>query len=353
MKPNDTYERLTRRKEAWVALMAVKIFFCYAHEDEDLLNKLKRHLWPLQRQGLIAVWHDRDISAGSEWEREISQHLNAAQIILLLVSPDFMYSEYCYGVEMKRTLERHDRGEVRANPVVLRHIYWQGILGTLQALPTNAKPVRSWSDIDEALYDVTEGIRKVIKELMAIDEKMNWERSEEINQLSGNETQGQRMMLKYESHIENLDDLIEQVKGTEERAEQAERLLRKKETELATLKKQVNFQELEKEKQARVEAEKQAEQEAILRQETERKVYFYAWITSISLSIILIVVFEILIYLLPGVWFVQHRDKYVLQLTLDALILFIVVGFFHPRLRTWFWGVGAIALLSVIIQLLS
>src|SRR6266566_6318223 len=145
--------------------MSVSIFFCYAHEDEDLLNKLKRHLWPLQRQGLIAVWHDRDISAGTEWEQEISQHLNAAQIILLLVSPDFMYSEYCYGVEMQRAIERHQRGEARVIPVILRPVYWQGILGHLQALPTDAKPVRSWSDVDEALYNVTEGLRTVVEQI--------------------------------------------------------------------------------------------------------------------------------------------------------------------------------------------
>ena len=87
--------------------MAVSIFFCYAHEDEALLNKLKTYLKPLQRQGLIDVWHDRDISAGTEWEQEISERLNEAKIILLLVSPDFMNSDYCYSVEMKRALERH------------------------------------------------------------------------------------------------------------------------------------------------------------------------------------------------------------------------------------------------------
>src|SRR5215471_11267290 len=145
--------------------MSVSIFFCYAHEDEDLLNKLKRHLWPLQRQGLIAVWHDCDISAGTEWEQEISQHLNAAQIILLLLSPDFMYSEYCYEVGMKRAIERHQRGEARVIPVIVRHVYWQGILGSLQALPTDAKPVRSWSDVDEAFYNVAEGIRTVVEHI--------------------------------------------------------------------------------------------------------------------------------------------------------------------------------------------
>ena len=80
---------IDQEKRGEDALMAVKIFFCYAHEDELYLNKLKAYLRPLQRQELIDVWHDRDISAGTEWEREISQRLNEAKIILLLVSPDF------------------------------------------------------------------------------------------------------------------------------------------------------------------------------------------------------------------------------------------------------------------------
>jgi predicted negative regulator of RcsB-dependent stress response len=146
-------------------LMPVKIFFCYAHEDELLLNKLKSHLIPLQRQGLIDVWHDRDISAGTDWEQQIKGHLNAAQIILLLVSPDFMVSDYCYGIEMQRALERHEWGEARVIPIILRHVYWQGVLGKLQALPTDARPIKSWSDMDEALYNVTDGIRKVIEEI--------------------------------------------------------------------------------------------------------------------------------------------------------------------------------------------
>src|SRR5579884_2809755 len=147
--------------------MPVKIFFCYAHEDEALLNKLKIYLKPLQRQGFIDVWHDRDISAGTEWEPEIKQHLNAAQIILLLVSPDFMNSDYCYSIEMKRALERHERGEARVIPVILRPIYWQGVLGKLQALPQDARPIISatWHNLDDAFFDVAEGIRRVAGEL--------------------------------------------------------------------------------------------------------------------------------------------------------------------------------------------
>jgi TIR domain len=106
------------------ALMAVKIFFSYAHEDEPLLNKLKAHLRPLHRQGLIDVWYDRNISGGSEWEHEISNHLDEADIILLLISPDFMDSDYCYGVEMKRALERHERREAHVIPIILRYVLW-------------------------------------------------------------------------------------------------------------------------------------------------------------------------------------------------------------------------------------
>src|SRR5580700_9435942 len=106
--------------------MSVKIFFCYAHEDEALLNKLQTQLKPLQRQHLIDIWHDRDITAGAEWEKEISEQLNSAQIILLMISPDFMASDYCYSIEMKRALERHQRKEARVIPIILHHVHWQG-----------------------------------------------------------------------------------------------------------------------------------------------------------------------------------------------------------------------------------
>lgn len=147
--------------------MPVKIFCCYAHEDELLLNKLKTHLKPLQRKGLIDVWYDRDISAGMKWNEEIDKHLNEANIVLLLISPDFMDSDYCYGIEMQQALERNKRGEARVIPIILRPVYWQDVLGTLQALPIDAKPVMSssWQYQDEAFFNVTEGIRKIVVQL--------------------------------------------------------------------------------------------------------------------------------------------------------------------------------------------
>src|SRR6266849_1891455 len=161
--------------------MPVKIFFCYAHEDETLVNKLKTHLKLLQRQGLIDVWHDRDISAGMEWEREINTHLNTAQIILLLVSPDFINSDYCYCIEMKHAIERHIRFEARVIPIILRHVYWQGApFGKLQALPKDAKPVTDWRNREKAVFNVAEGIRKAVEEQLS-SENMLYQTTEVVD----------------------------------------------------------------------------------------------------------------------------------------------------------------------------
>jgi tetratricopeptide (TPR) repeat protein len=145
---------------------AFEIFYSYAHKDEKQRDELDKHLYNLQRQGLITEWYDRDISAGTEWEHEIDTHLNSAHVILLLISPDFMASKYCYSIEMKRALERHKAGEVRVIPIILRPVDWQGApFSKLQALPKNAKAVTRWRNQDEAFVDIATGIRKSLKKL--------------------------------------------------------------------------------------------------------------------------------------------------------------------------------------------
>jgi two-component system response regulator MprA len=147
---------------------AVEVFYSYAPSDVRLRNQLSKHLSNLKRQGLITGWHDRDISAGADWETMVDTHLNSAQIILLLISPDFMASDYCYSKEMKRALERHEAGEARVIPIVLRSVLWEGApFGKLRFLPSNGKPVtsRSWHNKDEAFLDITRGIHKVVEEI--------------------------------------------------------------------------------------------------------------------------------------------------------------------------------------------
>ena len=106
----------------------VSVFISYAHEDEPLLRRLETHLTVLKRQGLISIWHDRQILAGSTWAGVIDQQLEQASIILLLISPDFLASDYCYQIEMTRALERHEAGQARVIPIALRPVDWHNAL---------------------------------------------------------------------------------------------------------------------------------------------------------------------------------------------------------------------------------
>jgi formylglycine-generating enzyme required for sulfatase activity len=150
---------------------AIEIFFSYARKDELLRDELAKHLKPLQQEGIIKAWHDREIPPGAEWQNEIDRHLESAQIILLLISADFLASDYCYSFELKRALERHASNEACVIPVILRSCDWQNTrFGKLQVLPTDGKPIqsRSWFDLDEAFTDVVKGLRRSIAQLTPI-----------------------------------------------------------------------------------------------------------------------------------------------------------------------------------------
>ena len=147
----------------------LNVFCCYARKDQELLEQLKTHLVPLQLEGLITIWSDQDLNGGIEWEKELHARLKNADIILLLISPDFMNSDYSYSTEMQRALIRHDKNEAVVIPIILRPVSWQGApFSKIQVLPTNAESVTSkkWHDRDEAFLDITKSIRKIVKELI-------------------------------------------------------------------------------------------------------------------------------------------------------------------------------------------
>ena len=147
-------------------MAATQVFISYAHDDEKLRQSLGNHLAALQREGLIEAWHDRKISAGQEWAGAIDANLEQADIILLLVSASFLASDYCNDIELRRALERHERGEARVIPVILKPADWTSSpFARLQALPGNAKPVTKYSNRDEAFLEVAKGIRQVAQEL--------------------------------------------------------------------------------------------------------------------------------------------------------------------------------------------
>ena len=144
----------------------IEVFISYAHKDEAYRQQLEAHLSVLQREGTIAAWHDRQIQPGSNWSSEIDSHLRTAHIILLLVSADFLHSDYCYAEEMQLALARHGSGSAKVIPIILRPCDWtKSLLGRLQALPLDAKPVTSWVDRDEAFLDIVQGLRVVVDQI--------------------------------------------------------------------------------------------------------------------------------------------------------------------------------------------
>jgi hypothetical protein len=140
-----------------------RIFISYSHEDEPYLRRLVAHLSPLKRQGLIETWFDRDIQAGQEWAARIEGALREADLVLLLVTANFVASDYCYDKELATALERHARGEARVIPIIATPVDFSGTpFAGLQALPRDAKPVSTWPQPDEAWFDVAKGIRRVV-----------------------------------------------------------------------------------------------------------------------------------------------------------------------------------------------
>lgn len=144
----------------------VSVFFSYSHKDEAMRNELEKHLVILKRKGVINTWHDKMIDAGSPIDSEINEQLKKADIILLLVSSDFLASNYCYDIEVKEALERHSRNEAVVIPIILRACLWkEAPFEGLKALPDDGKPVASWSDKDEAFLNIA-------KEIQATAEKI-------------------------------------------------------------------------------------------------------------------------------------------------------------------------------------
>jgi hypothetical protein len=152
--------------EQTATLRPLSVFISYAREDERYRHNLEQHLSFLRRSGQISLWHDRMLPPGDRWEHRIAEQLELANLILLLISPAFADSDYCWGVEVKRALERHDRGEATVVPILIRPVTgWDDTpIGKLQALPSGAKPVSSWPDPDEAYCHIAQELRELMRQ---------------------------------------------------------------------------------------------------------------------------------------------------------------------------------------------
>lgn len=144
----------------------LELFYSYAHVDALLREQLAIHLTILHKLGLIKPWHDEEIRPGSLWAQAINAHLQNADLILLLISPDFIASEYCYSIELQEAIKRHKAGDAIVIPILLRPCDWETApFGELQALPRNGRPVTTWQDRDEAFTEIAKEIRALIDEI--------------------------------------------------------------------------------------------------------------------------------------------------------------------------------------------
>lgn len=138
----------------------MRIFISYAHADEALRQELGKHLASLKHQGVVEVWHDRLIGAGEDWAQSIDANLSNADVILLLISSDFIASRYCYEVELAEALRRHEAEDAVVIPVPLRPCVWQGLpFGKLQAATHEGRPITKFPTLDDGFVEVVEAIR--------------------------------------------------------------------------------------------------------------------------------------------------------------------------------------------------
>ena len=147
---------------------ALKVFISYSHADEMLKAELIKHLEPLRKLGIIETWHDRMLKAGEDWNKQISGNLEVADLIILMVSIDFINSAYCYDVELEKALERHSSGEALVIPVIARSCMWKTTpFASIQAVPKDGRPIALFQDRDDALTSVAESIREAAEALLA------------------------------------------------------------------------------------------------------------------------------------------------------------------------------------------
>lgn len=142
----------------------LKVFISYSHADETLRQELDKHLASLKHQGIVGIWHDRRISAGQDWANEIDKNLESADIVLLLISADFISSDYCYRKEMNEAMRRHDAGEAVVIPVILRPCDWHDLsFGKLQAATRDGRAITKFPSLDEGFLEVVQSIKAVAK----------------------------------------------------------------------------------------------------------------------------------------------------------------------------------------------
>ncbi len=160
----------------------VRIFISYSHADENYRHEFGKHLESLKHQKIVEIWHDRSITPGQEWSDSINTELNRSDIILLLISSDFISSNYCYEIEMNLAISRHESGDAVVIPVILRPCDWTDLpFGRFQAATKDGKPVVKYPSLDDAFLEITQNIKAIAKKLSKERKDSNGSTSQSIN----------------------------------------------------------------------------------------------------------------------------------------------------------------------------
>ena len=168
------YDILDDRRNVWNLLTKngnkpLKVFISYSQKDKALHDELLKHMMPLTRSGKISIWSDVMLVPGVEsWDDAIKKQLQSSDILLLLISADYLASEYVWDVEMRIALERHKKEDALLIPVILRPCHWQDTpFAGIQSLPIEGKPITSWRNIDEGFHHVVSNLSQIIDDLHA------------------------------------------------------------------------------------------------------------------------------------------------------------------------------------------
>ncbi len=207
----------------------IKIFYSYSRKDLDMRNTLEDHLSALRQANKISTWHDLELEAGTEWEPVILNKLDTADIILLLVSRNFIASKYCYGTELKRAIARHTEGTARVIPVILRPCDWNHAdvpFSKLNVLPTHAKAITSWTDQEEAFTIVAQKIRETVDQLRAkkLAERQATEQEKQRLAQQEAEEAAERERIQRERQQAAEQERLRQAQLRQQQAAEAERL---------------------------------------------------------------------------------------------------------------------------------
>jgi len=163
----DDAKKETPANPACALTAQVELFCSYSHKDKELRAEFESAVAILRRKNWVEIWTDQKIEPGGEWAGEINDHLRTANVIVLLVSNDFINSDFCYTQELKVALERQQRGDAELLPVILRPCDWQEApFAALQALPPEGKAVTLWPNRDEAWFNVAKGVKQTILSIL-------------------------------------------------------------------------------------------------------------------------------------------------------------------------------------------